>query len=51
MQQSEGWVKWPFSLSKKQQLSIHSQDFNVFMADGRINERKIKSQRDKNPPQ
>lgn len=38
MQQSEGWVKWSFSLSEKQQLSIYCQDFNVLMADGRINE-------------
>lgn len=38
MQQSEGGVKWSFSLSEKQQLSIYSQDFNVFMADWRINE-------------
>lgn len=32
MQQSEGWIKWSFSLSEEQQLSIHCQDFNVFMA-------------------
>lgn len=38
MQQSEGGVKWSFSLSEKQQLSIYCEDFNVFMADWRINE-------------
>lgn len=34
MQQSEGWVEWSFSLSEEKQLSIHCQDFNVFMAGG-----------------
>lgn len=38
MQQSEGRVIWSFSLLEKQQFSIHCEDFNVFMADGRINE-------------
>lgn len=38
MQQSEGGVKWSFSLSEKQQLSIYCEDFNVFMADWRIDE-------------
>lgn len=32
MQQSEGWVERSFSLSEEKQLSIHCQDFNVFMA-------------------
>lgn len=36
MQQSEGWVKWSFSLSEKEEFSIHCQDFDVFMAVGRI---------------
>lgn len=32
MQQSEGWIKWSFSLSEEQQFSVHCKDFNVFMA-------------------
>ncbi len=36
MQQSEGGVEWSFSLSEEEQLSVHCQDFNVFMAVGRI---------------
>lgn len=36
MQQSKGWVEGPFSLSEEEQLSIHCQDFNVFVAAGRI---------------
>lgn len=33
MQQSERWVEWSFSLSEEKQLSIHCQDFNMFMAE------------------
>lgn len=36
MQQSESWVERPFSLSKEEQLAIHSKDFNVFMATERM---------------
>lgn len=43
MQQSEGWIKWSFSLSEEKQFSIHRQDFNVFMA--RKTKFKLKTQR------
>lgn len=36
MQQSEGWVERAFPLSEEEQLAVHCQDFNVFMAAGRM---------------
>lgn len=45
MQQPERWVEWPFSLSEEEQLAIHSKDFNVFMATGRIQESSCDTQK------
>lgn len=49
MQQSEGRVERPFSLSEEEQLAIHSQDFNVFMATGRMQELRYDAQRENSP--
>lgn len=36
MQQSEGRVERAFPLSEEEQLAVHCQEFNVFMAAGRM---------------
>lgn len=49
MQQSEGRVERPFSLSEEEQLAIHSKDFNVFMATGRMQKLSYDAERENSP--
>lgn len=51
MQQSEGWVERAFSLSEEEQLAVHCQDFNVFMAAGRMQKCCCDALGGKDPPQ
>lgn len=49
MQQSERWVVRPFSLFKEEQLAIHSKDFNVFVATGRVQKLSCETEKEKLP--